>query len=41
MPPIAARLADTAACPCRNNITYMVISPSVISLRTALTAIHA
>jgi hypothetical protein len=41
MPPIAARLADTAACPCRNSSTYMVISPSVIAPRTALTAIQA
>ncbi len=36
MPPIAARLAETAAWPCRNSITYIVIWPSV--MRAAMVA---
>ena len=34
-------IADTAACPCRNNIRYMVIWPSVMRVAIAETAIHA
>ena len=41
MPPTAASIADTAACPWRNSATYMVICPSVISRRTVVTAIQA
>jgi hypothetical protein len=41
MPLMAARLAETAACPWRNSSTYMVIWPRLISPRTALTAIQA
>ena len=41
MPPIAERIADTADWPCRNSSTYIVIWPSVMWPRTALTAIHA
>ena len=41
MPPIAERIEDTADWPCRNSSTYIVIWPSVICPRTALTATHA
>ena len=41
MPPIAERLADTAAWPWRNSSRYMVMPPSVIAPFTADQAIHA
>ena len=41
MPPTAASIADTADCPWRKSATYMVIWPSVMRRRTAVTAIHA
>ena len=41
MPPIADRIAETADWPWRNSITYIVIWPSVICPRTALTATQA
>ena len=41
MPPIAGRLADTADWPWLNSSRYIVICPSEIAPRTALTAIQA
>ena len=41
MPPTADRIADTADCPCRNSIRYIVIWPSVMRLAIAERAIHA
>ena len=41
MPPMAPRLAVTATWPWRNSMMYIVISPSVITPRTASTAHQA
>ena len=41
MPPIADRIADTADCPWRNSIRYIVIWPSVMRVAIAESAIHA
>ncbi len=40
MPPIAARIAANADCPCLNTSRYIVIAPSVIRPATAASAIQ-